>query len=106
MSAIVLKPNTRYLVRTGITPQVPAGVLKDVVVAEISQTNEFVRVVWEASPDGVAPPVSQEWLLAADVSAMVVEELAALRAQVHRAASVPGFPRLPPGAIPTRGPPL
>ena len=90
---LTFKPATRYLVRTGVTAQQPNGTLRDMVVAEVSASGEFVRVVWEASPDGIALPVIQEWLPAAEVNAMLIEELATPKGQAPRAASMPGYPR-------------
>ena len=98
--SIELKPRTRYLIRTDVTDKTPNGILQDIVIAELSASGEYVRVIWEASPDGIALPARQEWMLTSSIAPLVVEELPLYPSPQFRAATTPGLIR--PSSLTTR----
>ena len=87
---ISLKASTRYLIRTAASIPYPKGEVKDIVVAELSASGEYARVVWQAAPDFTALPVSQEWVPAAEIAALVIEELPSYKGQIFRAMTTTG----------------
>ena len=100
----MIKLYTRYLVKMPPSAGTDSDVL-DALVAEITPSGDFLRIVWEASPDGIAFPVRQEWVLRATFEQAVIEELPEAPSQINRAATTSGLPRSMAYAAEARGAP-
>ena len=101
---ITLQQNTRYLVRRPDAPGSAAFTVLDAVVVELTAAG-YIRVIWEASPDGMALPAKQEWILQATFEEWVISELPRWASQINRAATTAGIPRSLPASAERQGPP-